>query len=107
MADIIFNLPNFAADGIFYRNFEKELEGVLYSFTVQYFERSGTWTISIGTDEKTQGIRIFAGLDILKPFHYRKVPPGELKTLDKDGLNRDPTRETFGDRITLVYTEAS
>lgn len=105
MADIEFNLPNFAQESKFYITFEKELDGQVYFFTIQFDGRSDSYILSIGTDSKTQGIRIFAGLDILKPFHYRDVPPGELKTLDRDGLNRDPSRDTFGDRIILVYTE--
>lgn len=105
MADITINLPNFAQIGKFYTNFETELDGKIYFMTVQYVGRSDSYILSIGTDSKTQGIRIFAGLDILKPLHYRDVPPGELKTVDQDGLNRDPSRDTFGDRIILVYTE--
>ncbi len=105
MADIEFDLPNFEQEQKFYITFEKELDGSLYFFVIQYNDREDSYILSIGTDSKTQGIRIFAGLDILKPFHHLEVPPGELKTLDRDGLNRDPSRITFGDRITLVYSE--
>jgi hypothetical protein len=107
MADIEFDLPYFSRENKFYVSFEKELDGSLYFFTVQQNGREDSYILSIGTDSKTQGIRIFAGLDILKSLHHREVPPGELKTLDRDGLNRDPSRDTFGDRITLVYSEVA
>jgi len=105
MADIIFNLPNFAAENKFYRSFQKQLDGVTYSFIIQFSARMDRYIMSIG--DQVFGIAISAGIDILKQLHRLEVPPGELRTFDYDGLDRDPTRELFGDRITLVYTEAT
>lgn len=103
MADIIFSLPDFAKDRKFYRSFQKTLEDVTYSFIVQYNSRQDRFVMGIGDDAK--GITIQNGVDMLQQTHHLEVPPGELKLVDLDGLNRDPTRETFGSRITFVYTE--
>jgi len=103
MADIIFNLPNFSADIKFYRSFQKTLEDVTYTFVIQYITRPDSYILSIG--EQAKGIDVKAGVDMLQQLHHLEVPPGELRLLDYDGLNRDPSRETFGDRITFIYSE--
>ncbi len=105
MADEIFNLPNFAENKKFYRSFQKTLESVSYSFVVQYMSRPDRFFLSIG--ESAKGIAIQAGVDMLQQLHYLDVPPGELRLHDYDGLNRDPTKETFGSRITFIYTEST
>lgn len=103
MADIVFNLPDFAEDIKYYRSFQKTLDDVTYSFVVQYNSRMDRFLLSIG--EEVKGIAIQNGVDLLKQLHHLDVPPGELRLLDYDGLGRDPSRNTFGSRITLVYTE--
>jgi hypothetical protein len=105
MADILFNLPDFAEEKRFYRSFQKTLEDVTYSFIVQYSSRSDRFIMSIG--EVAKGITINAGVDMLQQLHHLEVPPGELRLFDYDGLSRDPTRETFGSRITFQYTEST
>ena len=105
MADVVFNLPNFAEENRFYRSFQKSLDDVTYSFIIQFSSRMDRFMMSIG--DQVFGIAISAGIDILKQLHHLEVPPGELRTFDFDGLDRDPTRELFGDRITLVYTETT
>lgn len=103
MADITFNLPDFADEKQFYRSFQKTLEDVTYTFTVQYNSRFDRFILSIG--DQAKGIVINAGVDMLQQIHHLDVPPGELRLIDFDGLNRDPTREIFGSRITFKYTE--
>jgi hypothetical protein len=44
---------------------------------------------------------------MLQQLHHLSVPPGSLELVDFDQLNRDPTRETFGSRITFRYTEST
>ncbi len=104
MAEILFNLPNFADDRKFYRSFQKTLEDVTYTFIIQYLSRQDRYIMSI--NDIAQGIAIQAGVDMIQQLHYLDVPPGELRLHDFDGLSRDPTRETFGDRITFKYTES-
>ena len=104
MADILFNLPYFSAENKFYRSFQKTLDGTTYTFTVQGLRRQNQFIMSIG--EEAKGIAITAGVDMLQQLHHLEVPPGELRTFDFDGQDRDPTLDIFGDRVTLVYTEA-
>lgn len=105
MAEDIFNLPDFAADGRFYRDFQKELDGVVYPFIVQYSSRLDRYLMSIG--ENVNGQVISAGVDLIQQYHhFDDIPPGKLVTHDYDGLNRDPVKDTFGSRITLKYIEA-
>ncbi len=103
MADIIFNLPNFAEDIRFYRSFQKTLEDVTYTFIVQFNSRQDRFVLSIG--DVAKGIAIQGGVDMIQQLHHLDVPPGELRLIDFDGLNRDPTRNLFGSRITFIYTE--
>ena len=105
MADIIFNLPSFAEDKKFYRSFQKTLEDVTYAFTVQFLSRPDRFMMSIGA--VAVGIAVQGGVDMLQQLHHLEVPPGELRLHDYDGLNRDPQRETFGSRITFIYTEST
>lgn len=105
MAEILFNLPDFAKDVKFYRSFQKTLEDVTYTFIVQYLSRQDRFMLSIGEDAK--GIAIQAGIDLIQQLHYLDIPPGQLRTFDYDSLNRDPTKNTFGSRITLQYTEST
>lgn len=105
MADILFNLPNFSEDIRFYVSFQKTLEDVTYSFTIQYSSRSDRYIMSIG--DVANGISIQGGIDMLKQLHHLEVPPGSLELHDYDNLNRDPTRDTFGNRITFKYTESA
>jgi hypothetical protein len=104
MADIVFNLPDFASDRKFYRSFQKLLDDVTYTFAIQYLSRQDRFMMSIG--DQARGIAVQGGVDMLQQIHHLEVPPGELRLLDYDNLNRDPTRNTFGSRITFVYTEA-
>jgi hypothetical protein len=105
MADILFNLPNFSEDRKFYRSFQKTLEDVTYTFTVQFLSRPDRFILSIG--EAARGITVQNGVDMIQQLHHLAVPPGELRLFDFDGLNRDPTRNTFGGRITFNYTESN
>lgn len=104
MADILFNLPDFNSDNRFYISFQKTLEENTYTFIIQYNSRMDRFIMSIGEDAK--GITIQNGVDMLQQLHHLNVPPGELRLVDYDGLNRDPSRETFGSRITFLYTES-
>lgn len=103
MADILFNLPS-GTDRTYY-SFTKELEGVTYYFTIQYLRRLDSFSLSIGEDDRS--INIVGGVNLLQQIDYLPVPPGELRIFDYDGLNRDPTQETFGEKITLIYTESA
>ncbi len=105
MADILFNLPSFAETSRFYVSLQKTLEDITYTFTIQYLSRQDRYIMSIG--DKAKGIAIQGGVDMLAQLHYLDVPPGKLELHYYDGLVRDPTRTTFGDRITFKYIEST
>jgi hypothetical protein len=98
MASIIFNLSART-----YRTFQKELDGATYTFTIRYLKRTDSWLLDIS--DIVKGINIVGGLNLLAPFYYLNVPPGQLVLKDFDNLLRDPTQETFPSRMTLEYIE--
>ncbi len=81
-----------------------ELEGIVYKFRFNYNRRADSWVMFIG--DELSGVRVVGGIDLLKQYHHLDVPPGELTILDLDGLGREPTKDTWGDRIILQYTES-
>jgi hypothetical protein len=103
MAEIFFNLP---ADK-FYYSFEKELDLTTYRFSIKYNKRADTYSFSLGDDNEEIILEqnIVGGIDLLKQFKHLAVPQGELRVHDYDGLNRDPSIDNFGDRLTLKYIE--
>lgn len=104
MADIVFNLPDFGAERKFYRSFQKLIEDITYTFIIQYSSRLDRYIMSIG--DQAFGVIIQNGVDMLQQIHHLDVPPGQLRLQDNDNLNRDPVKETFGSRITFIYTES-
>jgi len=92
-------------DIFFYRQFVT-LDNTEYIMVFDYNQREDSWYLSFG-DNILNGIRISGNNDILKQYHYLDIPPGELKIVDQDGLNREPTKDTFGDRVILTYEETT
>ena len=91
-------------DVFFYRQFVT-LDNEEFILIFDYNRREDSWYLSI-EDNVLNGIRLSGNNDILKQFHHLEVPPGELKIVDQDGLNREPDSDTFGDRVILTYEEA-
>ena len=91
-------------DVFFYRQFVT-LDNEEFILIFDYNRREDSWYLSI-EDNILNGIRLSGNNDILKQFHHLEVPPGELKIVDQDGLNREPDSDTFGDRVILTYEEA-
>lgn len=90
-------------DVFFYRQFVT-LDNEEFILIFDYNRREDSWYLSI-EDNVLNGIRLSGNNDILKQFHHLEVPPGELKIVDQDGLNREPDSDTFGDRVILTYEE--
>lgn len=90
---------------IFYYEFTKELDGVVYDFRLQYNLRADSWILDfVGI---INGIRLAGGQDMLKQFHHLDVPLGQLEIIDLDGKFREPNKTNIGDRVVLQYTEVS
>ena len=90
---------------IFYYEFTKELQGVVYSFRLRYNLRIDSWTLDF--PDIINGIRLAVGQDLLKQFHHLPVPPGRLEVVDLDGKFAEPNKNNLGDRVILQYTEGS
>jgi len=73
------------------------------TFRINYNSRIDSWILDIPNE--VEGIRIVGGVDLLGQFKHLNVPQGELRIFDLDGLNREPTRDLFGDRVILTYTD--
>lgn len=88
---------------IFFYSFTKELENINYLFTIRLNARLGNWLMSV--DDVLLNSPMLGGQDILGQFHHLEVPEGELRMVDLDGANLEPTRISLGDRLILQYTE--
>lgn len=89
---------------IFFYEFSKELEGIVYNFRLKYNLRANSWALDIV--DIINGIRLAGGQDLLKQFHHLDVPPGRLEVIDLDGKFQEPNKTNIGDRVILQYTEA-
>ena len=90
---------------IFIYSFQVELENITYTNEIHYNKRINRWVASI--PDVLESISLLNGQDLLNQFHYlEELPPGELKIVDLDKLNRDAKREIFSDRIVLGYKES-
>jgi hypothetical protein len=84
-------------------DYEIEPEGLNAVFRFNYNARIDSWILDIVG--QVEGIRIVGGIDILERYKYKDIPQGELRILDLDGTNLEPTKDNFGDRVILLYTE--
>ena len=89
---------------IFQYSFTIELEGVVYSFKIGYNLRANSWSMNIGSI--VTPIRLVVGTDLISQFKHLEIPPGEMRIVDLDGLNRDPDKTNLGDRVIMQYTES-
>lgn len=90
---------------IFYYEFTKELEGVVYSFRLRYNLRADSWILDF--IDIANAIRLTGGQDLLGQLHHLDVPPGRLEIVDLDGMFAEPNKTNIGDRVILQYTEAA
>lgn len=88
---------------IFYYEFTKELQGVVYSFRLRYNLRIDSWIL--GFVDVVDSLRLAGGQDLLGQLHHLEVPPGRLEVVDLDGMYAEPNKTNIGDRVILQYTE--
>jgi len=97
-----FEIPT--RNDIYNYTFQTDLETVTYTFKIRYNRRLDRQVMDI--QDTVNNIPLIGGDDLLKQFHHLDgIPPGELKIVDLDQLNRDPNELTFSDRIILAYRE--
>lgn len=101
-------IPTSNTDSLYWQT--TTLEGRSYELTFRWAERSGRWTLDITHDGDVlaAGIMLVADFPLLQPYKSDPLlPQGELYALDMSGQGLDPGLRDLGDRVELVYFEAS
>lgn len=100
----IFEIPT--RNDIFIYNFQVTLEDVTYTKRIHFNARMNRWISAV--PDILEPIPLLNGQDLLIQHHYiEELPPGELKVVDLDRLNRDAEREIFSDRVLIGYKEST
>lgn len=82
-----------------------QLESVTYLFRIRYNARMDRWMLDV--PNVAYNIPVVGGPELFKQIHHLTgIPPGQIKVIDLDGLNRDAERTTLSDRIVLGYQES-
>lgn len=85
----------------YYWTQQSEFDGVTYDLRFRYNLRMNLFIMDfIGILE---GIPLLNNPDLLDGFRHLDLPQGKLSIIDKEGLDRQPTLETFGDSVVLAY----
>ena len=87
-----------------------ELDSEVYDMTFRINRRDNAWRMDISVDGGVliRGVRLVTGFDLLARYRYiARMPQGTLRLVDLDLNDADPSEETFGDRVVLVYDEAA
>jgi len=86
------------------------LEGVRFRLDVYSNKFDDSWYIDVFDDQDSpivEGIAIASGLDLLFPYQYLPVPPGQLFVNTQTGGLFDPTLDTWEEqRADLYYQES-
>jgi hypothetical protein len=91
-----------------------DMSGVRYKLYFSWNTRGETWSISIYDSSGNfllGGIRLVPYIDLLEKYRARvpALPSGLLRVLDKenDKQTAELTRDSFGERFVLSYTDYS
>lgn len=87
-------------------DFKTTLEGLVYSFRMQWNQRFNRWVMSLsdGNDQPLiQGVPVLSGPIVLEQYVTEGLPPGAILFLDTSGENIDPGRDDLGDRVRMFY----
>lgn len=85
------------------------LDGVTYTFLFAWNLRASLWHLALGNSSNISTVRnlqmVIAG-DILKPYRYNvDIPQGVLSVVDTSDTRVEASRDEFGGRVVLRYTE--
>jgi hypothetical protein len=86
------------------------LDGVTYTFAWAWNQTEGVWYVSIGdadADPIVSGLRVVLNSSLLASVADARRPPGVLLVLDPSGGKADPTLETLGSSVKVVYLDAA
>ncbi len=85
------------------------LDGLNYILDLRWSERANGWFLDLFDDAEDPirtGIRLVANWNLLRLIADERVPRGVLMALASGG-DADPTFETLGTEVSLVYVEPS
>jgi hypothetical protein len=84
------------------------LDGREYLLSFDWNSRAARWSISLADAAGApivSGLRVVAGMPLLRLLKDTRSPPGELLVIDREDLG-DPGKKELGARCFLVYLEA-
>ncbi len=108
MAQDIVGIP--VEPNVPFQRFQVELDAVIYGFEFRWNHRAATWTMCLYDAEGVlldAGIRLTFGGFLLRTPRPLTLPPGELFLVDARNGAGDPTLETLGTQVELVYLTAA
>lgn len=86
------------------------LDGATYTFSWNWNQTEGVWYVSIGdadADPIVSGLRVVLNSSLVANVADPRRPPGALLVIDPSGGKVDPTLETLGSSVKLVYLDAA
>ena len=93
-----------------FQSFQVELDGVLYGFEFRWNHRAEAWVMSMldvtGAAILT-GIRLCFGGPVLPISRPLTTPPGELLLVESTVGSGDPTLDSLGAQVLLLYMDAA
>lgn len=90
--------------------FEIDLDAVSVIFRFEWNDRLDSWFFDLLTTAEepiVSGVRVTVGIPLWNRFRDPRIPPGILEAVDTSGAGVDPAFEDLGDRVLLVYVNAS
>jgi len=91
-------------------NYRIDLDGTTYTLYFNYNDRMGKWMVAVGDEQGAVIIGyvpIIVNWPLFNRFKDDALPPGTLAAYDSANTNLDPGRFDLGERVRMVYEEAS
>ncbi len=82
------------------------IDGETFVFWWRWNEREATWYVSISDSENlpiVSGVRVVLKTNLLEGVADSRLPSGEIRVRDLTGATAEPTRETLGKSVVVVY----
>lgn len=82
------------------------LDESTYVLGLDWSDRTGLWSLSLSLPDGTlllAGLAIMHGRGLIRQHPVTDLPPGELACWDTTGAGLDPTRDTLGSDVVLIY----